>query len=471
MARTIIANGTVVTATDRVPADVLVEDEKIVALAAPGSHDWTADETIDAAGKYVIPGGIDVHTHMELPFGGTFASDTFETGSRAAAWGGTTTIVDFAVQSRGRGLMEGYEAWREKADGNCAIDYGFHLIISDVNEQTLKEMDTAVEEGVTSFKMFMAYPGVFYSDDGQIFRAMQKAAENGSTIMMHAANGIAIDVLVEQALQRGETDPIYHGIVRKSILEGEATHRAIKLAELAGAPLYIVHLSALEALEEVTIARDQDLNVFAETCPQYLLLGLDDLGNGFEGAKYVCSPPLRDWEAGHQEELWRGLRGNDLQVISTDHCPFCMDEFDGLIAQKRLGEGDFSKIPNGMPGVEPRMELIYQAGVAEGRISLNRWVELCSTAPAKMFGLYPQKGTIAVGSDADIVIFDPNKAKTISVENQHMRVDYSAYEGWEVSGTVDTVLSRGRKIVADGEYLGDKSHGRYLARGTNQYVH
>jgi len=367
--------------------------------------------------------------------------------------------------------MEGYEAWREKADGNCAIDYGFHLIISDVNEQTLKEMDTAVEEGVTSFKMFMAYPGVFYSDDGQIFRAMQKAAENGSTIMMHAENGIAIDVLVEQALQRGETDPIYHGIVRKSILEGEATHRAIKLAELAGAPLYIVHLSALEALEEVTIARDQDLNVFAETCPQYLLLGLDDLGNGFEGAKYVCSPPLRDWEAGHQEELWRGLRGNDLQVISTDHCPFCMDEFDGLIAQKRLGEGDFSKIPNGMPGVEPRMELIYQAGVAEGRISLNRWVELCSTAPAKMFGLYPQKGTIAVGSDADIVIFDPNKAKTISVENQHMRVDYSAYEGWEVSGTVDTVLSRGRKIVADGEYLGDKSHGRYLARGTNQYVH
>lgn len=471
MARTIIANGTVVTATDRVPADVLVEDEKIVALAAPGSHDWTADEMIDATGKYVIPGGIDVHTHMELPFGGTFASDTFETGSRAAAWGGTTTIVDFAVQSRGGGLMEGYEAWREKADGNCAIDYGFHLIISDVNEQTLKEMDTALEEGVTSFKMFMAYPGVFYSDDGQIFRAMQKAAENGSTIMMHAENGIAIDVLVEQALQRGETDPIYHGIVRKSILEGEATHRAIKLAELAGAPLYIVHLSALEALEEVTIARDQDLNVFAETCPQYLLLGLDDLGNGFEGAKYVCSPPLRDWEAGHQEELWRGLRGNDLQVISTDHCPFCMDEFDGLIAQKRLGEGDFSKIPNGMPGVEPRMELIYQAGVAEGRISLNRWVELCSTAPAKMFGLYPQKGTIAVGSDADIVIFDPNKAKTISVENQHMRVDYSAYEGWEVSGTVDTVLSRGRKIVADGEYLGAKSHGRYLARGTNQYVH
>ncbi len=470
MTRTIIANGTVVTAIDQVAADVLIVDEQVAALAAPGSHDWAAHHTIDAAGKYVIPGGIDVHTHMELPFGGTHASDTFETGSRAAAWGGTTTIVDFAVQAKGQGLMEGFETWMGKAAGNCSIDYGFHLIVGDVTDQTLKEMDMAFEEGVTSFKMFMAYPGVFYSDDGEIFRAMQRAAENGSTIMMHAENGIAIDVLVEQALARGETDPIHHGRVRKSILEGEATHRAIKLAELAGAPLYIVHLSALEALEEVTIARDQGLDVFAETCPQYLLLSLDDLGNGFEGAKYVCSPPLRDRDAGHQEELWRGLRSNDLQVVSTDHCPFCMDPFDGLFAQKRLGEDDFSKIPNGMPGVEPRMELMYEGGVAEGRIGLNRWVELCSTAPAKMFGLYPQKGAVAVGSDADIVIFDPDASKTITVENQHMRVDYSAYEGWEVSGSVDTVISRGRVIVADGAYHGESGHGRYLRRGTNQYV-
>lgn len=469
MARTIIANGTVVTAIDQMAADVLVEDGKIVALAAPGTHGWEG-ETVDATGKYVIPGGIDAHTHMELPFGGTFASDTFETGTRAAAWGGTTTIIDFAVQTKGQGLMEGFEAWQAKAAGNCAIDYGFHMIVGDVNDQTLKEMDTAADEGVTSFKMFMAYPGVFYSDDGQIFRAMQKASENGSTIMMHAENGIVIDVLVEQALARGETDPIHHGLVRRSALEGEATHRAIRLAEVAGSPLYIVHLTALEALEEVTIARDQGLDVFAETCPQYLFFDLDDLGNGFEGAKYVCSPPLRNRDEGHQDELWRGLRGNDLQVVSTDHCPFCMDPFDGLIAQKRLGEGNFSAIPNGMPGVEPRMEVMFEGGVAQGRISVNRWVELCSTAPAKMFGLYPQKGTIAIGSDADIVVFDPGTGRTISVDNQHMRVDYSAYEGMEVSGRVDTVLSRGRVIVSGGEYHGAPGDGSYLKRGLNQYV-
>jgi dihydropyrimidinase len=470
MPRTLIANGTVVTATDQVAADVLIEGEKVVGLAAPGSHGWSADHTVDASGKFVLPGGIDVHTHMELPFGGTFASDTFESGTRAAAWGGTTTIVDFAVQAKGQGVMEGFEAWMGKAEGNCAIDYGFHMIVGDVNEQSLKEMEAVMGEGVTSFKLFMAYPGVFYSDDGEIFRAMQKAAEIGATIMMHAENGIAIDVLVGQALQRGETDPLNHGLVRKSILEGEATHRAIKLAELAGAPLYVVHMSALEALEEVTIARDQGLDVFAETCPQYLFLGLDNLGNGFDGAKYVCSPPLRDWEAGHQEELWRGLRSNDLQIVSTDHCPFCMDEFDGLIAQKRLGEGDFSKIPNGMPGVEPRLELMYQGGVAEGRIGLNRWVEICSVAPAKMFGLYPQKGAIAPGSDADVVVFDPHRPRVISVENQHMRVDYSAYEGRRVAGSVDTVLSRGRVVVAGGQYHGKPGHGRYLRRGPNQYV-
>jgi len=467
---TLITNGTVINHAGSQAADVLIDGEKVVALAAPGSASLSADETIDAAGKFVVPGGIDVHTHMELPFGGTFASDNFETGTRAAAWGGTTTIIDFAVQTKGQGLMDGFEAWMAKADGNAAIDYGFHLIVGDVTEQSLKEMDIALGEGVTSFKMFMAYPGVFYSTDGEIFQAMQKASENGATIMMHAENGIAIDVLIAQALARGETDPQYHGIVRKSILEGEATHRAIKLAELAGCPLYIVHMSALEALAEVTNARDEGLNVFAETCPQYLFLDLDDLGNGFEGAKFVCSPPLRDRAEGHQEALWSGLATNDLQVVSTDHCPFCFEDHPELGRQKRLGEGDFSKIPNGLPGVEHRLELIYHGAVAEERLSLERWVEVCSTTPARMFGLYPRKGTIAVGSDADIVIFDPARRHTLSAATHHMRTDYSCYEGLEINGGVDTVLSRGRVIISANEYRGRKGDGQYLRRDLIQYL-
>ncbi|HJU81610.1 MAG TPA: dihydropyrimidinase [Acidimicrobiia bacterium] len=465
----LIKNGTVITAAGQQEADVLVVGEKVESLSTRGTS-TEADEVVDATGKYVVPGGIDVHTHMELPFGGTFASDDFETGTRAAAWGGTTTIIDFAVQTKGQNLMDGYEAWRSKADGNCAIDYGFHLIVGDVTDQSLKEMDIAMGEGVTSFKMFMAYPGVFYSTDGEIFRAMQKAAENGATIMMHAENGIAIDVLIAQALERGETDPIYHGIVRRSILEGEATHRAIKLAELAGCPLYVVHMSALEALAEVTNARDEGLNVFAETCPQYLFLDLDDLGNGFEGAKFVCSPPLRDRAEGHQEALWSGLATNDLQIVSTDHCPFCFEDHPELGRQKRLGEGDFSKIPNGLPGVEHRVELIYHGAVAEERLSLERWVEVCATTPARMFGLYPRKGTIAVGSDADIVIFDPEKRHQLSAATHHMRTDYSCYEGMEVSGGVDTVLSRGRVIISGDQYRGTKGDGQYLIRDLNQYL-
>ena len=468
MAKTLIKGGTVVTAIEQMEADVLVEDGKVVALLGR-EHTVEPDEVIDADAKLVIPGGIDVHTHMELPFGGTFAADTFETGTRAAAWGGTTTIVDFAVQTVGESAMEGWQKWMDKARGNCAIDYGFHMITGDVNDQTLKEMELLVREGVTSFKMFMAYPGVFYSDDGQILRAMQKAAEDGATICMHAENGIAIDVLVEQALERGETDPIHHGIVRKPILEGEATHRAIKLAELTGVQLYIVHLSAQEALDEVIRARDQGLNVYAETCPQYLFLSLENLGNGFDGAKYVCSPPLRDAEAGHQERLWQGLKTNDLQIVSTDHCPFCMGDHHTFGTQKELGRGDFSKIPNGMPGVEPRMILMYNGGVVEGRISLNRFVEITATTPAKMFGMYPKKGTIAVGSDADIVIFDPNGSHTISMDTHHMDVDYSAYEGWEMRGKVDTVMSKGKVIVADDQYHGSPGDGEYLVRGTSQY--
>ncbi|MER6526593.1 dihydropyrimidinase [Streptomyces sp. NPDC001508] len=463
--RTVIRGGLVVTASDEIHADVLIEDGRIAALAASGTEAagaFTADRSIDATGKYVIPGGVDAHTHMEMPFGGTSASDTFETGTRAAAWGGTTTIVDFAVQSVGHSLREGLDAWHAKAEGNCAVDYGFHMIVSEVNPETLKEMDLLVEEGVTSFKQFMAYPGVFYSDDGQILRAMQRAADNGGLIMMHAENGIAIDVLVEQALARGESDPRYHGEVRKALLEAEATHRAIRLAQVAGAPLYVVHVSAQEAVAELTRARDQGLNVFGETCPQYLFLSTDNLAEpDFEGAKYVCSTPLRPRE--HQAALWRGLRTNDLQVVSTDHCPFC------FAGQKELGRGDFSKIPNGLPGVENRMDLLHQA-VVDGHVSRRRWIEIACATPARMFGLYPKKGTIAPGADADVVVYDPHAEQVLSATTHHMNVDYSAYEGKRVTGRVETVLSRGEAVITEREYTGRAGHGVYTPRSTCQYL-
>ncbi|KAF4406422.1 MULTISPECIES: dihydropyrimidinase [Streptomyces] len=464
MTRTLIRGGLVVTAAEETHADVLIENGRVAALAAHGSAfgaTWTADRTFDATGKYVIPGGVDAHTHMEFPFGGTASSDTFETGTRAAAWGGTTTIVDFAVQKKGHGLREGLDAYYAKADGVCAIDYAFHMIMSDVHEGSLKEMDLLVAEGITSFKLFMAYPGVFYSDDGQILRAMQRSAANGGLMMMHAENGIAIDVLVEQALAQGRTDPRYHGEVRKALLEAEATHRAIQLARVAEAPLYVVHVSAEEAVTELARARDMGLPVYGETCPQYLFLSTDNLAEpDFHGAKYVCSTPLRPRE--HQAALWRALRTDDLQVVSTDHCPFC---FTG---QKELGRGDFSKIPNGMPGVENRMDLLHQ-GVVDGHISRRRWIDIACAAPARMFGLYPKKGTIAPGADADIVIYDPHAEHVLSAETHHMNVDYSAYEGRRVTGRVETVLSRGEPVIGRGQYTGRAGHGQYVPRGTCQY--
>jgi len=464
--RILISGGTVVSPAGTQAAEVLIDGERIVALAAPGSDLANSfaegARHIDAAGRLVIPGAVDVHTHMEMPFGGTSSADTFASGTRAAAWGGTTTIVDFAIQRKGGTLRSGLDAWHQKAEGHCAIDYGFHMIVSDVNEQSCKEMDQLVGEGVTSFKLFMAYPGVFYSTDGEILKAMQQARDSAATIMMHAENGIAIDVLVSQALSRGETAPRFHGITRPDRLEAEATGRAIALAKVAGAPLYIVHLSTTGALEAVAEARDQGQNAFAETCPQYLFLSADDLArDGFEGAKYVCSPPLRARE--HQANLWRGLRTNDLSVVSTDHCPFCFKE------QKELGIGDFSKIPNGIPGVEHRVDLTFQ-GVLAGEITMARWVEVNATTPARMFGLYPRKGVLAPGSDADVVVYDPAAKQRISAATHHMSVDYSAYEGKEVTGRAETVLSRGQFVIDAGQFVGNEGHGKFLVRGANDYL-
>jgi dihydropyrimidinase len=461
--RTLIKNGLVVTADGSFEADVLVVDEKIEAVISRGAGavegalaGLVADETIDATGRYVVPGGIDGHTHFELPFGGTFAKDTFETGTKAAAHGGTTTIIDFAVQPKGHALREGLDVWMAKAEGNAVLDYGFHMIMSDVNDASLVEMDALVAEGVPDFKLFTAYPGVFFSPDDHIFRALKQTRTNGGLILMHAENGPVIDVIAADLVAAGTTDPIGHGLARYPVLEGEATNRCIRLAEAAGAPVYFVHLSSRDALEAVAAARERGSKVFAETCPQYLLLSLDDLGNGFEGAKYVCSPPLRPKD--HQEDLWRGLLRDDLQLVGTDHCPF---DFEG---QKELGRGDFRKIPNGLPAIEDRVDLLHHFGVVEGRMSRERWVEVMATNAAKIFGMYPKKGTIAVGSDADILVFDPNRKRTISAATHHMDVDYSIFEGFEIQGTSDIVMSRGTVLVRDGRWVGPAGHGKYIPR-------
>jgi len=452
----LIKNGRVITAEQDYFADIFVEKDKITTLGA--NLTLQADKVIDAKGKYVIPGGIDVHTHMDMPFGGTTSSDDFETGTRAAAFGGTTCLIDFAIQSKGTKMREALDIWWMKGQ-KATIDFGLHMIVTDLPEAHLEDLNEMVREGVTSYKLFMAYPNVLMVDDATIFRAMRQTGNNGALVCMHAENGGVIDLFVQKALAEGKTAPIYHALTRPTTAEAEAVNRAIALAQMAGAPVYIVHLSSADALEKVSEARDKGIPVFAETCPQYLLLSIEDLDRpNFEGAKYVFTPPLR--EKWHQDKLWQGLRNNTLQVVSTDHCPFCFKE------QKEMGRDSFAKIPNGGPGVENRLQLIHHHGVNLKRISLNRWVELVSTTPAKMFGLYPRKGTIAIGSDADLVIWDPNKELTISARTHHMRVDYSMFEGFNVKGDAETVLSRGEVIVDKGKWSGKAGRGEFIKRNT-----
>jgi dihydropyrimidinase len=456
MPSVLIQNGTVVNADSTVRADVLI-DGGVIRDVRPTIPPNSAKAIVDATGLLLLPGGIDAHTHLDMPFGGTNSADDFETGTRAAAIGGTTTIVDFAIQARGMKMRTALDTWWRKAEGKACIDFGLHMIITDLPDAGLEDMDDMVGEGVASFKLFMAYPNVLMVDDATIFKAMRQTAKNGALICMHAENGSVIDVIVQQALAEGKTAPIYHALTRPTQAEAEAVHRAIAMAEMAGVPVYIVHLSSEDALNQVREARDRGLPAFAETCPQYLLLSLEDVRDkGWEGAKYVFTPPLR--ERKNQPKLWEGLRKDNLQVVSTDHCPFCFED------QKALGKADFTKIPNGGPGIENRLQLLHHHGVGKGNLSLNRFVELVSTAPARIFGMYPKKGVLAPGSDADIVLWDPAVAHTISAATHHMRVDYSMFEGFKVRGNARDVYSRGELIVSKGEFIGKPGRGQYLRR-------
>ena len=452
--RTVIKGGTVVTAIDTFVADVLV-DEKVLAIGKELEGDF--DRVIDARGKYLLPGAVDVHTHLDMPFGGTTSSDDFETGTRAAAMGGTTTIVDFAIQPKGSTLKAALETWQEKARGKACIDYGFHVAITDLPDPILNEMPEMVEAGVSSFKLFMAYRGSLQVDDATFFKALLKARDCGALISFHAENGDVIDVLVKRMVGAGQTTPRFHALSRPPEAEAEATARGIALAEMADAPIYVVHLSAASALDKVMAARDRGLPVYAETCPQYLLKSIEDYDEpDFGGAKYVCSPPLRD--KSNWPRLWAGLAAGHLQTVATDHCPFF---FKG---QKEMGRDNFAAIPNGVPGIETRLYLMYTAGVLGGKIGLNKFVDLVATTPAKLFGLYPEKGAVAVGADADLVLFDPEATHVLSAGALHQRVDYTPYEGFKATGKVATVLSRGEVVAENGLFTGRAGSGRFLRR-------
>jgi dihydropyrimidinase len=453
---TLIKNGRVVTPTDDYIGDIFIDGETIktigTKLTAP------ADKVIDATGKLVIPGGIDPHVHMQLPFGGTVSSDDFESGTRAAAWGGTTTIIDFAIQYHGKTFQQTIDDWHAKAEGKCAIDYSYHLAVTEYEPRHKQEFQKVVDQGITTFKIFLAYPGVFMIDDQTMFRVMQSAGEAGGMTLVHAENGVAITELINNLVAAGKTAPKYHGISRPPAMQADGVARALRVGEVAKAPVFIVHVSCEAAMIELQRARDNGNAAFGETCTQYLFLDETAYDKpNFEGAKYIFTPPLVGKE--NIEPLWKGLKLGYLQEVSTDHCPF---NFKG---QKELGRETFTKIPNGGPGVEDRLAMVYHGSVIERGFSLNKFVDIACTASAKMFGMFPKKGTIAVGSDADIVIFDANNEQVRSAKTHHMNCDYSLFEGMKIKGVVETVLSRGKTIIENNQYLGRAGDGKFLKRG------
>ena len=466
---TLIKNGTVVTAGDTFQADVVIDGEQ-VAMMGRNLPEAGHDDVIDATGLLLLPGGIDVHTHLELPFGGTLSSDDFFTGHRAAAFGGTTTHIDFVIQPIGGSLKEGVEAWHQKAEGKACIDYGFHMAITDLRDDVMAEIPSMLNEGITSLKLFMAYKGLFQVDDTTLYRAMITAAEHGMLIMVHAENG---DVIVERRsklLAEGKTAPQYHAVAQPALVEAEATNRAVTLAGIAQAPLYVVHMTCEESIEPLALGRAKGFPVMGETCTQYMFVFEEDLARpNYEGAKFICSPPVR--KPKDAPVLWQALADHTLQAVSTDHCPFWFEGgVNGRIPGKELGKPSFDKIPNGMPGIEDRMPVMWHHGVNAGRYSANRFVEITATNPAKIFGLYPRKGTIAIGSDADIVLWDPEQAHTISAATHHMNTDYNVYEGMEVKGWPTRVLLRGQSIVVGDDWHGEKGSGQFLRRRPNGEV-
>lgn len=451
--KTIIKNGRIITASDDFTADILIDGESIVAIGKDLQE--KADHIIDASGLLVMPGGIDPHVHLEMPFMGTFSSDTYETGTRAALYGGTTSVIDFILQKQGNSLRSAFDEWNGRATGNAVGDYSFHMAVTDFNDDTKQEIKQMIDEGITSFKTFMAYKGALMIDDRQMIGLMEEVKQQGGMVTVHATNGDVIDYLVQKFRNEGKTAPLYHYLSQPEVTEAEASERFVDMANFSGCPGYIVHLTCEGALNAVRNATRRNQKVFVETCIQYLMLDASLYQQDFDGAKWVMSPPLR--EKKDQETLWAGINQGMVQVVATDHCPFTWE-------QKLMGKNDFSKIPNGHPAIEHRMELLFSEGVNKGKITLNKFVEVTSTNPAKIFGMFPKKGTIGIGADADIILIDPNFSHKISVETHHMNTNYSSYEGWPLTGKIKSVILRGTLAINNGECLIQKGFGKFIRR-------